>query len=140
MEAYLPLLLVVIGWLVVNSQHNRRETRKEGRALIDAAKKLVQEIAKNAVAYHCDGKDDVAFDIKASLEALEIELERTPHFFKVSPLMYKFVKFSEAVTGGQFESASREKLPVTAPLILDILRSRNVLLSELERQFKVHYL
>lgn len=141
MEPLLPLIVVVIGWAVVNHQHNRRETRKEGRALIDSAKKIAVEVSRQAVDYYCEAdKGSLSYDIKAALEALEIELERTPHFLPVSPLMYAFLQFSEAITGGSFEKADRQPVERSSSTVSQILATRNALLSELERQFRVHYL
>ena len=137
---YLPLLLVVAGWAVVNHQNNRRETRKEMRALLDSTKKATVEVARLAVAYYCDAEAEAAHEIKWSLQALEIELERLPGFDQRSRLLKKFVEFSEAATGGDFESADRPKRTRAAPEIASIQRTRNLLIAELELQFKKQYL
>lgn len=137
---YLAPLLVVVGWAVVNQQHNKRESRKEARTLVDSTKKAVVELAKMAVAYQVQANADLAHDIKAGLEALEIELERTPHFAKWSPLMERYIAFADAATGGDFETTERKQRTLTAPEVAEVQRTRNALLAELERQFRGEYL
>ncbi|MBV8603221.1 MAG: hypothetical protein JO224_00920 [Pelomonas sp.] len=138
---WLPPILVVLGWIVVNWQNDKRELRKEARTLIDAAKKSVGEIAVKAVNYHVDGQHGLAFEIKAGLDALEIECERLPFFVvKNSPLMGAHVAFSDAVTGGDFEATAPAKKAPNSPEVATILRTRTEMLAELERVFRVHYL
>ena len=138
---YLALLLVVIGWFVANSQANARETRKEARSLIDSAKNRVIEIAADAVAYLCDGKADLAPSIKASLDVLEVELSRLPHFnSKSSPLLRRLMAFQDAVTGGDFETAGRPERNHQSAEVATVWATRTALLAELEKQFRAHYL
>src|SRR3989442_12507600 len=96
--AYGPLLLVVIGWAVVNSQHNKRESRKEARALVDAAKETINDASKKTVDDLAEGANESAYDVKAGLEALEIEFERLPNFVKGCPLMQRLIEFADALT------------------------------------------
>lgn len=134
------LAAVVIGWFVSNSQANRREDRKEGRALIDEAKTLVVEICDNAVKYRCDLQSELATSIKSSLDLLEVELSRTPHFaIKGGPLMAALVDLQEATTGGDFETSSRKAHLPQSSEVAAVYRARNTMLAELERQFRVHY-
>lgn len=137
---YIPLLLVVAGWAVVNHQNNRRETRKEMRASVDATKKAIIEVSRLAVDYYCGIGAEAAHEIKWSLQALEIELERLPGFDQRSSLLKRFVEFSEAATGGDFESADRPKRTRAAPEIAAIQHTRNLLIAELEVHFKKRYL
>ncbi|MBV8045683.1 MAG: hypothetical protein JO171_00905 [Paludibacterium sp.] len=137
---WLPPVLVVLGWIVVNWQNDKRELRKEARSLIDAAKKLVGEIAVKAVNYHVDGQHGLTFEIKAGLDALEIECERLPYFVKDSPLMGAHVAFTDAITGGDFEATAPAKKAPNSPEVATILRTRTEMLAELERVFRVHHL
>ncbi len=80
-----------------------------------------------------------SLEIKSLLELLEIELERFPRFSDGSSLMKSFTTYADAVTGGDFESAGRTvKLPGSVE-VSAVYRTRNELLAEIERQFKVHY-
>jgi hypothetical protein len=132
-------LLIVIGWLLVNRQNNLRESRKEARSLADASKKMTSEIKLSAITYLTSKKDELAPDIKSSLELLEIELERFPEFSVGSRLMDKYSQFAESITGGDFESKTRTTKSLESKEVLYVNRSRNELLSEIEKQFKLHF-
>jgi hypothetical protein len=146
---FLSLLFVVIGWGVVNYQNNERERRKEIRALVDKAKAECIAIAATAVKYYrkIDPADptknaDGANELKSSLQALEIELERMKNFRingGVSPLMNAYINFSESITNDIFESHSRTELKADADELKAIRRTRNHLIAELERQFRARF-
>jgi len=137
---WLPSLLVVIGWIIVNHQNNKRETRKECRSLIDDAKAAVIDVAAKAVLYHTEAKKELSVEILAAIDALEIECERLPNWVKGCPLMGCHAAFANAMTGGDFDSAEVEKKAANSPQVISIVRTRTEMLSELERIFRVHYL
>lgn len=135
---FVPWLLIVVGWVIVNYQNNLRETRKEARTMADNAKKSTIEISLQTVKF-LTSKTVLDLELKSSLELLEIELERFPLFSTGSSLMVCFTTFAEAITGGDFESIERTiKRPDSAE-VSAVFRTRNELLAEIERQFKVHY-
>lgn len=135
------LLVVLIGWIVTNRQNNKRETRKEGRSACDAAKKCALEISHIGKQYLCTREEELTFKIKSELDLLEIELSRIP-FFGIgenSSLMKKFIDFSEALTGLDFEQKDAPPLKPTDTRVQSIIRTRNLLLHEVERQFKLQF-
>lgn len=137
---YISLLLIVFGWFVANHQANRREERKEARALVDESRKRIAEITTASLSYEMEGKAELTTTIKSSLDLLEVDLRRMPHMqFKGSPLLRALVDFQDAVTGGDFESADHPKRTFVSPEVQAILRTRNALIAELERQFAVFF-
>lgn len=137
---WLPSIVVVVGWWLVNSWADKREDRKEARSLIDAAKETIFELTELGASYHQDGKTELAFAIKSGLEGLEVEFERLPAYTLNGPLMACFNKFADALTGDDFESAEVRKKAVNDPVMIGILKSRTALVAQLERIFRVHYL
>lgn len=135
---WLPALIAIGGWVIVNSQNNKRETRKEGRAAADCAKKLTMEAAALGVAYLKGDRAD-SFAVKLIMEALEVELARFPLFNQGSRLMGRYVDFDTAITGGDFESPAQPTFTASSPEIRKVGNARNQLLSEIEAQFKLHY-
>ena len=136
------LVLVFFGWIITNWQNNRRETRKEGRSACDAIKKYILEITVKGKKYYLERDGEISFEIKSELELLEIELGRIP-FFGIgqnSTLMKCFISFSDALTDEDFEQKDAPKLASTDPKIQRIMRKRNSLLREVERQFKLQFL
>lgn len=135
----LTIAVVIFGWWITNSQNNTRETRKEARSLSDGAKKLTVELSTLSLEYWMSDTEEHASEIKSQIELLEIELERFPLFTKGGHLMTSFLKFSDAVTGGSFESNQRQKSAVNAPEVLAVRRARNALLSQIEAEFRLHF-
>jgi hypothetical protein len=131
-------LLVVAGWWYVNRTNNQRETRKEARSAVDAAKKDVQAIAKLAVAYFTDANSVASDEIKNSLELLEVELERLEGYAS-SQVMNRMSDFHEACTGADFESANRQVHGLRSEVVQGILYRRNRLIAEIERHYLSTY-
>ena len=85
------------------------------------------------------GANDNALEITSGLTALEVNLERFPNFKPNTPLMDAFVAFSEALTGGDFQSAARVARPPNDQAIGAILRTRNAMFASLEQKFRALY-
>ncbi len=106
--------------------------------MTDNAKKSAIEISSLAVKY-LTAEGTRGLELKSSLELLEIELERFPLFSRGASLMDSFTAFADAVTGGDFESKNRAMKSLDSVEVSAVFRTRNELLAEMERQFKVHY-
>lgn len=140
LHLWTPAAMTLAGWAVINWQNNRRETRKEGRSTADNAKKLAKDAASIGIGYWQQRPDNLSWQVKAALEELEVELSRFPGFAQGSLLMNQFVKFDDAITGDDFESAQPRMLTLSDPLIKKIIYRRNMLLAEIEREFKSVFL
>ena len=139
-SAVLPWLapaVTVIGWAIVNWQNNRREERKEARALLDSAKKLAVELAAKAQDYMCqaDRDEELEAEIKAGLDALEIELTRLPNYQSLRNLVSAVADFGDAATGADFESAARRARVRNEPEPQALVAARNTLLIRMEQVF-----
>lgn len=134
------LILVIVGWGVVNHQNNRRETRKEARAAADRAKQWIAEVATAAVEYAQAPDVAKAAAIKMKLELAERELETFPNFkVKGNPLMGRLMDFQDAATGGAFESGTAIPAGSLPELAAKINITLGALTGEIERQFTAYY-
>lgn len=142
LRAWLPVLATVGGWAVVNRQNNQRERRKEERALVDGAKKLVIEVAAKARATMCATKREEAseLDIKCMLDQLEIELMRLPGYERSTALINAMGNLADAATAGDFESAAWRPRLASDPEPKTLMTTRNMLLQQLEAEFCSRYL
>lgn len=134
-----PLLLTLVGWFIVNQQANKRETRKEKRSAADRCKKLTHDVATMGVEYWTGESESNAWRIRASLEELELELTQFPLYRNQSPLIARFNRLVDAITGGKFETKSRTAVDLNDSIVTSIRQSRTELIREIERQFQVHY-
>jgi hypothetical protein len=138
---WLPLLATVAGWAVVNHQNNHREVRKEERALVDGAKKLIVELAHSARDYMCAPSRNQATeaDIKSGLEQIEIELKRLPGYSKDAALVAAMARLADDATSADFESASRRPRQPSEPEPQALMLARNLLMMALEASFARRY-
>lgn len=138
---WLPPIVTLAGWAVLNGQNNRRELRKEERALVDGAKKLVTEVSKTALEYMCaaDRNEGAEADIKLTLDQVEIELGRLPRYESEGVLVTAMAQFADAATGGDFESHTKTAATRGDPGPQRLVLARNELLSKLEDLFSERY-
>ena len=99
-------LIVVVGWFFVDWKNNRRELRKEKRALIDKINVDLNSIEKIAVEYHQNSHAN----IKTSQE-IKISLDRVVRILNREKLLArkdykKFIAFRQAITLDNFDSSS----------------------------------
>lgn len=113
----LPPLLIIIGWFFVSRDNDRRETRKEIRALLNEISKKLDGLYDDAMSYFCS-IDNIAqsveaqiaeVTIKQSLERIDSSLQilgkMEPRFLVASD---KFEELTKAITGHpKFESRSQ---------------------------------
>lgn len=140
---WLPVAVTLAGWWVVNRQNNLRERRKEERATVDAAKRLIVQTYELAMAdLMADERDPLReIQVKALVEQVEVELLRLDGYSvgDRSQLTTFMASFADACTGGQFESTerlpSRDRLPAATLMLLH----RNRLMAALEAWFGGRY-
>lgn len=121
-------LLVILGWWVVRLDHNRREQRKEIRALIDAVLVGLDILEEQAVRYYTttDGQNSGALgaSIRTGLRRVAMECKHiTDATEKRIDCTEPLVAVRQAITAEPFDSINR------APLLeeserLDEIRNR----------------
>lgn len=137
----ISLLIAVVGWWVVNRQHDKRERRKEERALVDGLKKLVIEVSKSATDYMCAPHRDegIESDLKLALDQIEIELARFRAYASDGELVTAMGNFADAATGDDFESHTKKAVSRSDAGPQRLALRRNQLLSLLETRFSLKY-
>jgi hypothetical protein len=132
--------MVIIGWRVISRDNDRRETRKETRALINDFVKKVDELQKDANRYFCFSDrgtaDELEVQLKRALERLELMLgymHRIDNAFDAQP---QLTALSELITGHpNFESTNKTSVPMTDGLHLRLALTCSNLIKEVEHQF-----
>jgi hypothetical protein len=117
----IPWTLVIGGWLIVNWQHNCRETRKEVRSRVDAFKKLVDELEDSAVEHHTNSQDPMrCAKIKRSLVRISKELGLIATFLSTDGALRKLIRLKQAITLKNFESHRYAPVAPGDPLVAEI--------------------
>lgn len=135
-------LLVIFGWFVVSRSNDRRETRKELRALVDAIRKATIEIETAAHEYFrveaaSSGHQGMILrrDILRLSGLLTTLKAADPRFDIGQSLM----EFRQTITGGDFDSAERKARVPADRLFLEISSAAQTLLENLESAFAQAY-
>ena len=136
---WMPSLLTLLGWFLVNHQNNTREQRKEMRAAADQCKNLAREGVELGMKYWVGDEDTHAWQVKAALDELEVEICRFPDHKGRIKLLEHHADLLDAITGSDFESVTRKVRPATDPLMRNVAKVRQRILHEIENQFQTHY-
>ncbi len=72
---------IIVGWLIINIQNNKRETRKETRSELNNIQTLITELTKESIIYHtekrCTNLEETIVS-KASFLSRKIQLAVIP--------------------------------------------------------------
>src|SRR5687767_4253854 len=92
-------VVVFIGWLVVNRQHNKRETRKEVRAGLNDLIKLLDNIEDLSLEYHTSESDLAkARKIRRGLAQIFPRLKNAFFEYPAFSASREVVAFRQAIT------------------------------------------
>lgn len=118
----IPWVLVIAGWLLVNKQHNSRESRKELRAKLDQFRKMVDEVEDAAVEHHTTTQTPVrCMKIKRTISRLSKELNLIAIAgLPVDRPGYRVTRVRQAVTLKNFDSQRYVSLATSDPIIAEI--------------------
>lgn len=65
------MIVIILGWVVINHQNNRREIRKEIRSALDKVQDLITDLTAKAIDYHTNKRSKPAEEwIKARASLL----------------------------------------------------------------------
>lgn len=137
---FISPILVMIGWRVISRDNDRRETRKETRAVINDFVKKVDDLQKDATNYFCFVDKAVAdaqeVQVKRSLERLELVLSYLHRIDERFDAEAEHTALSNLITGHpNFESSSKMSLPVKDPVHLQLALCCSNLIKRIEFQF-----
>jgi hypothetical protein len=135
--------LVVGGWFFVRKDNKEREDRRDLRNSIDSITIEILDLQKCAYDYYCMDQGPNAelleLEMKRRQAALEKRVERLKrpdyHFHSVAELS----DYAKRVTGGTFELATRQKVPVKDRKLLEISSAANDLIGYLEAEYDALY-
>lgn len=125
---------IVIGWIIINIQNNKRETRKETRAAINDLQTLITSLSADAIIYHTKDRDrNLESKIASTSKVLNSKIE-----FAVKPLgsnhSEKINYFTNALMMDNF-GGKHIKLKEDNFILIKIAHGCNELSLDLEEQY-----
>lgn len=132
-------VLVIYGWKVVDSANDKRESRKEVRAMILEIHKLLDEIEKNAIEYHTgdNPSPNLSADLKRNISRkLQVCISHLgKRNLDVTKPEKALTALRQAITLKNFDSKDFSKKRLSDPLILNIGTTKDSLAMFLEDSF-----
>lgn len=134
-------LLVIGGWIYVNSTNNSRESRKELRAAVDKLQRDVDVLIETAQAYYrCGVQDGKAIEpqilVRFSRLGSALQHLGDKHSeMKSGDLTRKMSHLMDQVTGDDFQSAARAELTEDSQKLVNIAAAAMDVQNELETLF-----
>ena len=133
-------VLIVAGWMVINNQNNRRETRKEVRASLLELYKFLDEIEDSAYEYHTtDGDTGKARKILRAIQQIAPRIIMA----RRGPIVFHYTKaltnFRRAITFENFDTSTFERKRPEDPFFDAIAAAKRELITALELAYSQAY-
>jgi len=141
----LPSTLTIIGWWIVGARDNNSKKNAIHNKRVEVATDLIDKILQDAKSFYLQSGN--------TSEALSARPLIISHFKKLSSIINllskelnaqdklslasSFIDYKKIVTGGEFETPSRNAVPSSNQFYSDIDSSYNELYIELEKTYKV---
>jgi len=137
---WITWILVFLGWLVINCQHNKREDRKELRSVVDDIKDRIFLLEEEAVKYHCSQEvtlsesNQIKLDIQRLISDIRLQGLCPP-----DKITKRFKDLRRAITLNNFESAKHVGLAGDHVTLSEIHEAVDDLLEIIETSFREKY-
>lgn len=133
-------IIVVVGWLIINRQHNNRETRKEIRASLMDLYRLLDSIEADAFAYHTTEPDvALARKIKRELDQIYSRVRLALSDTVTCDSSKQISEFRKSITLHNFDTVSFEKKAADDSIFDEIMIAKRQLISVLEHAYSQKY-
>ena len=136
------IIFAAIGWNIISRGNDKREQRKELRALLNEIRMLTTQIETKVIEYYSlepFKSREVAVQVKRLLKqvaTLATTVARYDHRYDVSQHV---AELRMKATGGDFESAARQPTKDDDNLFNEIAAAGMQLIDELESTFARRY-
>ncbi|MEG8233812.1 hypothetical protein [Pseudomonas orientalis] len=127
--------LVIIGWLIVNWQNNRREERKEIRTALSKIFDDVAALQNEAITYHTSASRN--FNLETKIVMMESRLSEHLSYLRIRNSSYtsEYASFVDSIMLNNFESSTFFRQAPSSIIIESIRDTSSELESALELEF-----
>ena len=136
---FLPSVIIVIGWIVINYQNSYRDTRKEIRTCIDKIQSELEILEKSAVDYHTaePHPNDGRF-IKVRIDRLGKQIQALSSTLCAN-YSYHVFRLRYAITIENFDTEEHRILPNDDPVMDKIAESVDEVIAKLDDSYRDKY-
>jgi hypothetical protein len=127
--------LVIVGWLIVNWQNNRREERKEIRAALAKIFEDIDALQKEAITYHTSKRKN--YNLETTIVMMESRLSEHLGYLRIrnSSYIHEYSSFVDAITLDNFQSSIFSRQAPSSVIVENIRDTSSELESALELEF-----
>ncbi|BAK76766.1 hypothetical protein NH8B_1951 [Pseudogulbenkiania sp. NH8B] len=116
--------LVVLGWMIVRGDNNRRERRKELRVIVDSVIEHLDALEQKTHDYFTSepstATDRVAQEIKSLLKVIACDLSSLKTEEPLLDCNLQIIRLRRRITSGEFDSASRVARTSNDPFFAEV--------------------
>jgi len=138
-----PALFIIMGWVVVSRDHNKRETRKEIRSYLDRTIVSVEKVCDMAFSYFTTECELEASSIGAKIDPLLMRLEKSLQHLNLKNEQDAPVTAAElrqAITGhNAYKTSPRRVLMCSDSALMQINITAHGLINDLEAAYRKQY-
>lgn len=141
---FVQVLLILAGWLWVSRDNDKREKRKELRALLNKIRECCYQVEAKAIDYYLHdpgegaGSALAAMRLKAEIGRLALDCSHVNTMSGVS-LDASVQDLRMAITGNGLDDATRKKREIQEPVFTQITQAVLVLIEDMEQAFSRTY-
>lgn len=130
-------IVVALGWFVIDRQNNKRELRKEHRALVTQLTDDLDNIASTSIEFHKSKKfnSSESKKIKLGIQRIANNINRNLLVTDSKKIFY----FRRSITGTNFDPGVFQQQNEASQILTDILEYKDELVEELEDTFCKKY-
>lgn len=138
--AIIPWVIAVTGWIVVNRDNNKRESRKELRAKVDRVIQDVRSLHSIALKYHtAQHRDELAArQIRADLKLISNRIFQL-RLLNPERASCLIIDLRQRITLTNFDTREHTPIDVGSEKVAAIDEVVDALENDLEREFRDKY-
>ncbi|WP_145132499.1 MULTISPECIES: hypothetical protein [unclassified Pseudomonas] len=136
---YLTPATVIIGWIIVNWQNNKREERKELRSALSEIVESIELLEDAASRYHQADERNSIMEKEINLKITRLSAKIRYLRFESQLLNNAFIELKKSITLDNFETSHFSKQEPNAEIIESIYYSADSLRDRLEEEFSTLY-
>lgn len=138
-----PGLLVILGWMYVSYDNNKRETRKEKRQFLDRTILFLEDIAEDVVSYYITADQVEAQKLSSKIDPALLRIEGALSHLKLKDSSGKVVNAitlrDKITNSGSWRSAQKVALAPDCATIYQINVAFAELIGSLESAYTSTY-
>lgn len=135
----ITLFTVVLGWLIVNWQNNKREERKELRSSLTDISKNIEGIEDSAITYHTSLARTLPLEKTINLNISRLSSKIRHLRFDSENVKLSFIELKKSITLDNFETNRFAQQNSDSEITDSIRLACDKLKDSLEDEFSKHY-